>query len=748
MNDTTNTLLPPYPRIGEIYRALALAFDTKSKNREVDRLAREGDYDWSLPQKLIDELFYKPLCSLADEEFAGFIRQSLIYLHEDYVHLFSTIGLDSLIRSEALPLLIENYFAPHGAALIYQAKECFGGPDLMQMLQPDQNLIETVFEWATPGNSLDLAKIAFPDTTGSDKTSREMVIRWIQGTHLPDSSSFKLFLGSLERNSTAEHKEKITDLKRWLLVARAIQWFEREAPECEIRSVMWKHALSGFPEWDVGKVLSQAVCDAADRIEQLKLPGLMLSENLNSTQPKTEGDQELRKIDLDEYENLVNEFDPEGRTRYWLAWFRGRWEVLSGNYDAALPYYEEAVSLANYRAGKSQREILQEALVLAGLLEDRPLLKRLKHRAIAFGLLVPPRDQDTNIVEDWEIDHLRTRFLTVFPNEARFSETGEESTVSNRLSFLLFATEEMDKRVPDLRNPDRTVTLRLPDGQERRWTQLRLFASFGRTDAVQVLLEKGADVDKLDDHGGAALLCAIQHATQTGDRSILDLLLAVSHKPETINSLTKKRQISALFEAIDYGEPDVVARLLEMGAEPDMRGNIVGETPLYHCMEILGRIRYPARTYRHLYDSLYNDWDLVQCEVMRRYGVQFAGVFGEQAGLTERLANPRNLQIYKELVSVTVEMMRKRHSIPKLCPIVELLLSKGANPNAAHHYPTPGRTPLMLAAENNSGWAFDLLLRHAGDPYQKDCMGMDCAQIAMGFHAAEVIGYLRSKGII
>lgn len=744
----TNRLPPPYPRMGEVYRALALALDTKAKNRDVDRYAREGDFDWTLPEKLIDELFFRPLCNLMDAEFAVLVCRSLSGFHGDYIGLVATIRLDSLVRSEALPILIENYFTPHGAAFLHELRERFGGPDLLQLFQSERNPIATLFEWVTPARPLDLGKAAFPETTGSDKTSREMIGRWVQGTQLPDASSAKLFLNALERHGTAEQREKIPQLKRWLLVARAIEWFERQAPNCKIKASMLAHILGDFPALDTRRVLSEAVRAGGDRLEPLKALVRKLAENLKRTQAKAVGDQESRRMDLVEYEHLANRYDPEGRTHYWLAWFRGRWEVLSGNHEAALTFYREAVALANYRAGQSQKEILQEALVLAGLLEDKPFLKQLKQQAIALGILVPPPDQEANVVEDWEVDHLRASFLSVFPNEARFIEANEDSAVSGRLSVLLFDAEEMDSRNPDLRNPNRTVTLRLPDGQTRRWPQLRLFASFGRVEAVRTLLDRGADVNALDEHGGSALLCAIQYARQTGDRGVLDLLLSVPHKPETIDSLTSKKRISPLFEAIDYGQPDVVEGLLKMGGKTEIRGNIIGETPLYLCMGILGRIRYPAKTYSHLYNSLYADWDLVQCETMRRYGVSMAGVFGEKAGLVERLANPRNLQIYEQLVAAMVEMMLKRHSIPKLIRIAELLLSNGANPNAAHHYPAPGRTPLMLAAEDNCGWAFDLMLRHGGNPYQTDSAGMDCPKIAMAFRSAEAVGYMRSKGIM
>lgn len=133
---------------------------------------------------------------------------------------------------------------------------------------------------------------------------------------------------------------------------------------------------------------------------------------------------------------------------------------------------------------------------------------------------------------------------------------------------------------------------------------------------------------------------------------------------------------------------------------------------------------------------------------MRRYGVAMVGVFGEKAGLDERLEEPRNREIYEELVSAMVGRMLKRHSIPKLVRIAELLLEHGANPNAPARYPVLGRTPMMLAAEDNSGWAFDLMLRHGGDPFIRDSQGSDCIRIANSFRAAEVVGYMRSKGIM
>jgi hypothetical protein len=93
-----------------------------------------------------------------------------------------------------------------------------------------------------------------------------------------------------------------------------------------------------------------------------------------------------------------------------------------------------------------------------------------------------------------------------------------------------------------LKSPDRVATVNLLDGQKRQWPQLRLFASFGMADAVKQLLEANANVNQLDKQGGSALLCAIQHARDTGDCEVLNLLLQVSHTKETLDSLTEKNR--------------------------------------------------------------------------------------------------------------------------------------------------------------------------------------------------------------
>lgn len=738
--------MPPYPRLGEIYRTFALSVDTKNKNRNVDRLAREGEYDWSLLETLREELILTPLRKYTDSAFTGLLDQFIQHLHQSYLGLVSTVCLDSLSRNETMPLLIENYFSLLGTVFIFDIKKEFGGPDLLEFLDPVRHPISVVFNWADEGGVVQLAKVAFPETTGADKTNRDMVARWEQADQLPKLTSIKNFTDALSNHVSPTQKEKVSNLRRWLIVARAITWLEQEAAPVPIKSIMRRHLLSGLPDSDIRMVLSKSVLEAGERLSPLNMPALTLYENLKRTVPKKDGDQAKTKQDLDELVKLTAKHDPEGRTQFHLEWLMGRWQVLSGDYKNALLHYQRAVELANYRAGENQRPLVEEAFVLAGYLGKKTFLNQLKHWAIAFHLFASPRGDNT--IEDWEIDQWRQQFHQVFPITGRFAEVQIEENKTVQLPFLAFSEDEMKDKRADLRNPDRVFTIHFADGQTRRWPQLRFYASMGRIAEVRSLLDKAASVDQLDESGGSALLCAIQHATNTGEREVLDLLLRQDHANETLNKATNKKQLTPLICAIEFGEPDVVERLLEMGAIADRRGNLVDETPLYLCITKLGCVRNPAKLFQYIRQNFLAKPDLAQREALRRYNVSLAGVFGDSVPIKAALKNSEYQNILNRLVFTLGKEEIAHHSIPKLVRIAELLVKNKANPNAPHQYPEPGRTPLMLAAENNSGLAFDTLIKFGGDPYQKDVAGRDCLKIAHGFAANEIVSYLRASGYL
>lgn len=740
------TATPPYPRLGEIYSALAQALDTKSKNRDVERLAREGDFDWSLLSGLRETFILDPLRKYGvDDEFIDDLDRFVSYVHASYLRIVSTISLDGMSRDEALPILIEHYFAFHAVGL-FQGIWSDDAPDPSAFLNPENYPLEVVLEWAAPGCSSALGKAAFPDT--ADLDNREKVTRWANGTQLPDLGSLKLFLDALAKNGTDAQRKKVPGLRKWLLLARALTWFEREANPLHLRQILNRHIRNGHREWDIGKILSLAAIEAGKKLEMLKEPFGKLFVGLSRTKPKADGDRARSESDLADFAWQLATHDPEGRSRYALEWYRGRWYVLSGQCDRALEHYRQAVAHADYRVGGTWKEIVGEAMALAGYLGNaKPFLKQLKHRTIALGLMAPPEDEK-DAVEPWEIEQLRKQFHYLFPLQGRFVEVEQPDDETGALPFLMFAPESLANREPNYRKPDQRVTVRTRDNQVRRWSQLSLHASFGSVDVVRRLLEKGASVDILDDSDGSALLGAIQRAADSNEREVLDLLLARPHNIKTLNQRTERKRLTPLIRAIDYGEPDVVAKLLEMGADPNLRGHVDDQTPLYLCIRNMSGQRAAQSIRTMMLKSLSGDRDGMQREALRRYGVSVAGVFGDKQSMFDAMRNPAGHEIFKVVTDWIVDDFLRRHTVEKQLQIARSLLAHGANPNASHAYPVAGRTPLMLTVENDTPEAVELLMQHGGDPFTRDAAGDDCRVHANGFRSGNVIRHFQQIGVM
>lgn len=430
--------------------------------------------------------------------------------------------------------------------------------------------------------------------------------------------------------------------------------------------------------------------------------------------------------------------------RYWFEWFKGRWHILSGDLEQAAHHYEQAIELASYRVGTHQRTILEEALVLAGALRNKKFVAKMKQQAIALGLLRPPQQQDAGVVEDWEMKSLEDQFSALFPSNGLFPEASQGSIFSPRFSGLTAYSEDWDRHTPDLRNPDRIFKVKYGDNKFRRRPQIEQFAIQGDIDAVKKLLDKGADVNKLDEQGGSALLCALQRAENINDRSVLDVLIAIPHKPETLNSLTEKKRISPLFVAIEYGDPDVVESILKIGANPNIIGKIECMTPIHYCFQFQ-QTDPKKRSIDSLKKMLSNNLDATMKDTIRRHGI--GNIFGENTMLKQLLNNPIVFEIHEEVIQHYARKHRDRHTPSRLIRIIKLLLDYGANPNSPTKYPVPGRTPMMLAAEFDLAAVFDLILQNGGDPFLKDSQGSDCIKIANSFDARAVRDYMRSKGI-
>jgi len=727
--------LPPYPRFGECIRALAAALDTKASNRDVDRLAREGDLDWSLLNIVIDELLIdgtrRFLGPLTDELFKPWLRLA----RDRYSRLVLDVPLDSVERSQAMPVLVEEFFAPCAAQLLMQLNAQRPGPDLGRFLEGERTPFAAVFEWLDEKAGGPFDKCLYPQTTGQAKSSRDKLGKWRNGVDLPSGQSLKLLLDDLR--AEPKTREYADAAGVWLLTARALAHFDQQRPK-PIRPLLRIQIQTGSMEGRARQRLQSLAATTGFAWPEMADLGRRLWHDLQRLQPKQVGDQASVWSRIQLLEKLVGELDSDSGTAYHLAWLKGRWHALSGRYEAALPHYEQAFGLACYRAGSQIKEIVEDAICIAAFQGKKVFVKQLKQVGIAFGLFLPPRDDSA--VEVWELEQLEQQLTMRFPAHGRFVESEPDLADSLVPGLMMISMPVIQAMKPDLANSNRVRKIRFENGGDRRWPQLSLFASFGRCAQIKMLLNAGASVDQLDSSGASALLCAIQYAQSSGEHAALDLLLGAPHQATTLNAMTARKRLTPLMCAIDLGEPDVVLKLLDRGANADQLALTDHQSPLYYTVSMLyGRVR-PQRMLEGLSKGILSDPDAVKQDTLRRFGIATAGAFGDDMSLMR--AEP---ELALQTATYLVDEHVRRHSVDKLTQIVALLLRFGADPNRGHGYPVPGRTPLMLAAESDLPAVFELMVDSRGDPWRPDAEGKNCIHIATEFGSHRVLSLLQGR---
>ena len=734
---TMKKLQPPYPRFGECISALAGAIDANKTGSDVGRLAREGDFDWERLDTVIAELLVDSMATVVGEPARQIFEHWVASVRSAYTELVLGVSLDALGREDALPVLVEHFFAPAGGQLLRQVSADIPGPDLQRLLADNQQPLQVTLEWLDSAVGGAVEKLLYPGSTGSARVEQEKVRKWRTGTDIPSAQSIKLFHQKL-----TERWKPIPACPVWLMIASALSRLEKQSA-APVRSLMRPHAQgTTTPRGAIEELLSELVVRAGHAWPELAEPGRQLWYDLRRTSVKQPGDQERTWQQIEALERLAATSDPEGCTAYHYSWMKGRWHVLSGQYQEALPHYKKAFEHACYRAGHQVKDIISEASCLSAFLcfpadlsKRPPFLKQLKNVGIALGLYRKP--EAGSLHEDWELDQLALQLPLEFPACGRFAECQQDLADMPIQGWIFIDRDAISSLKPDLKTLSRVRAVHSADGQVRRWPQLRMFASFGLVEQVEALLDAGASVDDLDSSNASALLCSLQHAEQTGTREVLDLLLVQPHQRATINAVTKRKRLTPLMCAIDLGLPDVVAALVAQGADVEQRALTDSQSPLYYLVSRLSGRMNPTRMLVTLTAQMIQEPDLVLTDTLRRFGVGVAGAFGSS---TAALRSHQELAV--AVAKALVDQHVSRQSVPNLMRVAAALLEAGANPNASHKYPVPGRTPLMLAAELDLPELFDLMIQRGGDPLRPDAHGQDSWQLARAFQSRRVLNYL------
>ena len=770
---TTHTIPPtPFPRLGEIYRNLALSLGTKRDSNELDRLAREGEYDWRIPDALMERLFIEPINELTQRTgkkskailanpFSALTYKLLTLYQQEYLQIVTSTELSATDRKSALPLLLDAFFVPTAWLGLHKIKQELGGPDLIKILDENSNPMKEVFLWFESTTNTE-TKTLFPRSHDEDRYQMELIRRWTSGENLPDYKSIEKMVNSIFKRNKNRYEKNFENscntLAFWLLIARSVSWFTKNY-KTPLNAIINKCLNNPKRTQETALLLDELnFKNARSTKNRISKHLQKLAKILYGDKTKNNKKEDISRV-IEEFEGKLKIHDKNRGLHFYTTWFRARLNALNGEMSAALPIYEKALKEASYRGGENQKLIIQEALTIASYLyryknknspsqgnrtNSRSAIKRIKNQAIAIGLIPPPLAQ--NVVEDWELEQFLQNFHELFTKNALLKDHLPIKEPPRHYPILLRRPGE--SITPNLSKPNRTITIHYLDGQIRTMPQINYFVLYNDTKAVRDLLEHGALPDKLDKLGESCLLFAIERSKQSDQKEILELLLEYEHHKDTINAVTKIKKQNTLHLALELCDPSVVRRLLEMGGSPTTRADIENITVLYRWATLVTWALDPKRPLRAI-ESKDPITERLNNESIRRWARPYADPFGNSPFIDElKQSNPGFAEF---ATNWAISLITRNLSLPKLLEIGELLLKAGANPNELEFPPgipkafNPGRTPLMLLAEGGNAEAFDLLVRHGGDPEKRDATGYDSHALAEYFGNLEVVNYLRRK---
>lgn len=746
---------PAYPNHLEIIRSLARAFDTKGSDKWIDDHASKWDFDYRAIPVATDKVVYEPLSRYIGEDFGRDVAAKLTAFCKAYSWYVSSLSLEGISRTEALRILSSHLFSSFGAEALRSASNNLDGPPPEQFLTHGKQAIATLFEW------FELSVPGWDDFYGQlSKEVKDRMRRWQTGTQLPALSSLSALFSKQDAGKFFDEIQR-TRLRALLVTARAVDYY-RTLTFGEVAIERTQGRSPANPQDIHSRIVDECLLKAPQFKPIAKL-NTMLATLLNPGREKASTDQAFTQQLLTHFKIFLQKVAPSGSLSYCQSWHEARWLTLSGKLDRAAEAYQRAFEQSYFHAGPNQGLIIQEALAVAAILPSPPktFLRQLRNAQVVLGLEVPLDLGDRTAVssrydkhlENWFIPQYRGHFPRIFPSDGAFPGTEYPQQEPDFLGSILVTDEDLAKK-PSTNDPNRKI--KIGQLRQKRMPQLTYFVWRENADAVEKLLDAGANVNQLSDAGDSALLQAVQLLDVTtpnqkpGDDSFFTLLSVKPHEPEVLNATTQKKRLSLLTAAINTNRLDVLRKLLDMGCAPDSRAGIELSTPLYYCIQKIGLVKGKSEVLKQITQV---PQDQVLLESIRRYTSGSLGMTLEaQRQYLERVAsNPRYNSIHQAAGKILVETERKSFDLDVLRAMAGLLIEQGANTNAEQNYPIPGYTPLMLAIESDE---LDLVNRmvSAGGILEKTYLDQNSGkwvtplQIATEFQAHSVLKEVFGKG--
>ncbi|MGP5181972.1 hypothetical protein ACTXKK_13570 [Psychrobacter cibarius] len=703
----TNEYYPstPYFLTAEIVRAIARAIDSKNDNASLDNKCKDLYLSRSELDALIEEHIYKPIAKLKlKKSIENEIKALVAQVFDNYLQIVANYSLAEWTRDDTGAWIIEVLFCPYmmnAIHLLGKRTKPFQKSDYMELIVAESSGIDialNIIEKRVEGWQEFYRKLA--------KTEKDKITSWRRGESLP---SFY----SLYNLCNSYNKDTSKNVLLFLIAARAIDYFKiTYGSNALMQYVDEPELLEDFIDYFKYKVR-----DLLDRNAQYAAYSNQTEEPVH------------------QMSSIIS--------MYLVKILR---EFADGNLKQSKETFVKAFDLSLYRSGHMCKKVIEVGLVIASWQEtpDMNLISKLKSVQNLYGYTLPTivtedaKRKKENLVEDWEINMWRSNAQRVF-NDFKVELPEKYAVYSSILPVYLDAKELK----LDLKNPNKNIKLndnsklhRDKNKKKQITTQLIWNTLLEDLDAVNKLLQAGADINILSDNNESALLIALQHMNlieiNEPDDSFYQILKDLSYTPKTINAMTSKKHLLPLLSAVQTGRLEVVEHIVKLGADVNKKGGGSHLDALTTCLFLIGTIKN-SKLSNNRFSMIAQD---PETAIARMSDFEFSAFIRETQGslglnrqevtshLVQSTKSPDAIAILKELSEVFKEQTQANYELfdlREMRKIAKLLIDRGANPSARYDWSgIDGYTPFLLACELNEDELVTHMLNNATEDSKDD----------------------------
>ncbi len=741
----------PYPTPFEILRLLFGALDltpSKPSKKRLDDLVKLRVYDPRELHDLIEREFSDKLAKRLGSHTAAIFTQVVTDFLTTHLDIASEVNADGVVRSQMLPILLKSYGKDYLVDYVTALFKALGGLHPSTWFEKDSSAVATALDWLSENQSGWRSYLA-----SVPKEQKDRFLSWSRGIHRPSAQS--IFLLDQAGDAAELSDSDWHSIKALLLTSRAIDWIKDQplghALIDAARPGVWGADQAIFVDTEVKAIQRAAQKRLGEHLQLIAKLKSGLMRSVDKHHPDS------YRIDINVARAAITRANLHTTTGYLLDWHEARWNVFAGNLEEAKQLYQSAHGDALFRSGENLKKIIEESLVVAASLPkpDRVFLRQLKWSLINFKFDIPSvttsvaSNRFSDTVEDWEIALWRNNFQNVFPQQGLFP--GVHYAIPTEFGPLILS--DFSKIKPDYRYPNKK--LKIGDTWTRSMPQLVWFAMTENLEVCEVLIDRGASVNVASEVGDTPILMALESLNVlAGNRSLDDrffhLFKQKTHSRDTINRRTQKKRLLPILSAVESGRPDVVETVLNLGADPNLRGQIDEQTALNICMKIIGILKNPASARTN---QLAQADTLQTLDSIRRNSHGFSGftLDDQLRSLLSMNEIPEFRAARAQQIEARISNIHQHIKLDSMREIARLLITAGADVNAEQVSPLKGHTPFMLAAELDEADIFALMLSHGGDVnktflHPQTGREISLQDITRHYHSAKVDNILINVG--